>query len=221
MVSRFITDERCSGSSPSGPSTPGAAAACAGRLRGDRHGTPSPACTSRAAGCERSPKRWRPPPPTPVQFRYNASVTRLEQSGSRVTAVCTDNGDRIACDAVVLTTELPLTYQLLGRTHAVRSRCGPPRRRCSCVRCPAQQLRAGSGLQHHNISFGGKWSGDLRRDHPRRRADDDPSILVTMPTAGDPSLAPGRSRPALRVGAMPESRSGQGQLGRPGRQLRP
>lgn len=122
-----------------------------------------------------------------VQFRYGASVTKLEQSGSRVTAVCTDSGDRIACDAVVLTTELPLTYRLLGRTPRRPIKMRPaPSALVMHVGVPA----VGSGLQHHNISFGGKWAetfDEIIRDGVLMS---DPSILVTMPTAGDPSLAP-------------------------------
>lgn len=122
-----------------------------------------------------------------VQFRYNASVTGLEQSGSRVTAVCTDSGDRIACDAVVLSTELPLTYQLLGRT---------PRRPITFRPAPSALVMhvgvpaVGSALEHHNISFGAKWSqtfDEIIRDGVLMS---DPSILVTRPTAGDPTLAP-------------------------------
>ena len=122
-----------------------------------------------------------------VQFRYSTSVTRLERSGSRVTAVCTDSGDRIACDAVVLTTELPLTYQLLGRT---------PRRPVKVRPAPSAMVMhvgvpsVNGALQHHNISFGGKWAGtfdEIIRDGVLMT---DPSLLVTMPTAGDPSLAP-------------------------------
>ncbi len=126
-----------------------------------------------------------------VQFRYNTSVTRLEQSGSRVTAVCTDSGDRIACDAVVLTTELPLTYQLLGRTPRRPVKMRPaPSAVVMHVGVPSSVARSGSGLQHHNISFGGKWAGtfdEIIRDGVLMT---DPSILVTMPSAGDPTLAP-------------------------------
>ncbi|WP_369829266.1 FAD-dependent oxidoreductase [Mycobacterium sp. E1319] len=52
-----------------------------------------------------------------VRFCYGAPVTALERSGDRVVAVRTD-AERIACDAVILTTELPQTYALLGRTPA-------------------------------------------------------------------------------------------------------
>jgi len=50
-----------------------------------------------------------------VQFRYGSTVRGLTRSGERVRFVVTDTGERIAADAVVLTTELPDTYRLLGR----------------------------------------------------------------------------------------------------------
>ncbi|MGB7163320.1 MAG: phytoene desaturase family protein, partial [Mycobacterium sp.] len=40
-----------------------------------------------------------------VRFVYDATVTGLERAGDRVAAVHTDQDQRIACDAVVLTTE--------------------------------------------------------------------------------------------------------------------
>ncbi|NBQ15537.1 MAG: hypothetical protein EBU31_13250, partial [Proteobacteria bacterium] len=87
-----------------------------------------------------------------VVFRYGSTVTRLERSGSRVTAVCTDSGDRIACDAVVLTTELPLTYQLLDRTprRPIKFRPSP-----SCVVMHVGVPSVGGALQHHNIRGAG------------------------------------------------------------------
>jgi phytoene desaturase len=122
-----------------------------------------------------------------VRFRYSSTVTGLEQSGGRVTAVRTDSGDRIACDAVVLTTELPLTYQLLGRTprRPIKFRPSP-----SCVVVHAGVPAVGGALEHHNISFGANWSktfGEIIDDGVLMS---DPSLLVTMPTAGDPTLAP-------------------------------
>ena len=122
-----------------------------------------------------------------VQFRYGSTVTRLERSGSRVTAVCTDSGDRIACDAVVLTTELPLTYELLGRTprRPIKFRPSP-----SCVVVHAGVPSVRGALQHHNISFGANWSKTFDEIIGDGVLMSDPSLLVTMPTAGDPTLAP-------------------------------
>jgi phytoene desaturase len=122
-----------------------------------------------------------------VQFAYNVNVTRLERSGSRVTAVCADAGDRIACDAVILTTELPLTYHLLGRTprRPIKVRPAP-----SAVVMHVGVPAVDAALGHHNISFGANWSqtfDEIIRDGVLMS---DPSILVTRPTASDPSLAP-------------------------------
>ena len=59
-----------------------------------------------------------------AEIVYGRTVTGLEQAGGRVTAVrhrSTDAGadgpatDRVACDAVVLTPDLPVVHRLLGR----------------------------------------------------------------------------------------------------------
>lgn len=122
-----------------------------------------------------------------VEFRYGATVTALERVGGRVTAVVTEQSGRIACDAVVLTTELPQTYALLGRTprRAVRLRASPSAV-VAHLGCPA----VASTTAHHTILFGEAWDQtftDIVRDGRLMR---DPSLLVTRPTAGDATLAP-------------------------------
>jgi phytoene desaturase len=125
-----------------------------------------------------------------VQFHFRATVTGLERAGGRVAAVHTDQGQRIACDAVVLTTELSQTYQLLGREPR---RIGTLRPAPSAVVVhigSPRALSANCGLAHHNIVFGAAWEDtftDIIRDGRLMR---DPSLLVTSPTASDPSLAP-------------------------------
>lgn len=121
-----------------------------------------------------------------VRFCYGAPVTALERSGDRVVAVRTD-AERIACDAVILTTELPQTYALLGRTprRAVPLRASPSAV-VAHLGCPALAPETA----HHTILFGDAWDRtftDIIRDG---RVMTDPSLLVTRPTAGDPSLAP-------------------------------
>ena len=150
-----------------------------------------------------------------VQFRYGVTVTGLDRVGSRVRAVCTDSGERIGCDAVVLTTELPLTYELLGRAprRVVRLRPAP-----SALVMHVGVPAVGSGLAHHNISFGGKWSQTFAEIIGRGTVMSDPSLLVTRPTASDPSLAPaGRDLlyvlapcPNLEVGRIDWAAQGDG-----------
>ena len=88
---------------------------------------------------------------------------------------------------MVLTTELPLTYELLGRTPRRPIKVRPaPSAVVVHVGCPA----VGSKLLHHNISFGHKWAGTFDEIIREGKLMSDPSLLVTRPTAGDPSLAP-------------------------------
>ncbi|OBK68192.1 phytoene desaturase family protein [Mycobacterium sp. 1165178.9] len=122
-----------------------------------------------------------------VRFCYGATVTALERTGGRVSAVVTEQSVRIACDAVVLTTELPQTYALLGRTprRAVRLRPSPSAV-VAHLGCPA----VAPETAHHTILFGEAWDQtftDIVDDGQLMR---DPSLLVTRPTASDPTLAP-------------------------------
>jgi phytoene desaturase len=122
-----------------------------------------------------------------VQFRYGAQVCGLERTGSRVTAVRTAEGDRIAADAFVLTTELPDTYRLLGRTPSRLLRLRPaPSAVVAHVGCRA----VGENIGHHTILFGDAWQQTFRDIIDDGRVMGDPSLLVTRPTAGDSRLAP-------------------------------
>ncbi|WP_329064259.1 phytoene desaturase family protein [Amycolatopsis sp. NBC_01480] len=122
-----------------------------------------------------------------VQFRYGDGAEALERRGGRVLAVLTSSGDRIPCDAVVLTGELPESYRLLGRT---------PRRPLRLSPAPsALVMHVGAAgdwpdVGHHTISFGDAWASTFRELITEGRPMGDPSLLITRPTAGDPSLAP-------------------------------
>ncbi|KAB2589619.1 phytoene desaturase [Streptomyces arboris] len=119
-------------------------------------------------------------------FRYGQTVTRLERSGDRITAVVTDQ-ERIPCDAVVLTPDLPVTYRLLGRSphRPLRLRHSP-----SAVILHAGTDRTWPDLAHHTISFGAAWKSTFRELTRTGELMSDPSLLITRPTATDPSLAP-------------------------------
>ncbi|WP_411118158.1 phytoene desaturase [Streptomyces sp. 058-1L] len=119
-------------------------------------------------------------------FRYGQTVTRLERSGDRVTAVVTDQ-ERIPCDAVVLTPDLPIAYRLLGRApHRPR----PLRHSPSAVILHAGTDRTWPDLAHHTISFGAAWKSTFRELTRTGELMSDPSLLITRPTASDPTLAP-------------------------------
>ncbi|MGW7359235.1 phytoene desaturase [Streptomyces sp. NPDC054802] len=120
-------------------------------------------------------------------FRWSAEVSRLERLAGRVRAVHLSSGERIACDAVVLTCELSSAYRLLGRAprRAVRLRHSP-----SAVVLHAGTDRTWPGLAHHTLSFGTAWERTFDELTRSGRLMSDPSLLITRPTAHDPSLAP-------------------------------
>ncbi|MFJ4682169.1 phytoene desaturase family protein [Streptomyces sp. NPDC088789] len=121
-----------------------------------------------------------------AEFRYGRPVTRLERRGERITAVITA-GERIPCDAVVLTPDLPVAYRLLGRTprRPARLRHAP-----SAVILHAGCDRTWPELAHHTLSFGEAWRGTFRELTRTGELMRDPSLLITRPTATDPALAP-------------------------------
>ena len=127
-----------------------------------------------------------------VTFKYGTSVTTVEKSGKRATAVITDTGERIECDALILNPDLPVAYRdLLGKTprKVANLKYSP-----SCVTLLVGTKKNYDHLAHHNIHFGESWDGVFDELIKKQTLMTDPSLLVTVPTYDDPSLAPaGRS----------------------------
>ncbi len=122
-----------------------------------------------------------------VEFVYGTTISGLEFLGSRVSAVRAFDGRRVPADAVVLTTELPDTYRMLGRApRRLLRRRAAPSAVVAHVGCAAVDPEVG----HHNILFGDAWHQTFSDIIDDGRVMGDPSLLVTRPTAGDPSLAP-------------------------------
>jgi phytoene desaturase len=119
-----------------------------------------------------------------VVFRYGVAVDELETSGRRVTGALLADGERLPADAVVVTTDQP---------HTLVPGLRGPRRPVYSPSCVALHLGVRHDLPeqaHHTISFGQAWRGvfdDVTRDG---RPMTDPSLLVSMPSRTDRSLAP-------------------------------
>ncbi|RBY88906.1 phytoene desaturase [Blastococcus sp. TBT05-19] len=119
-----------------------------------------------------------------VTFRYGAPVAELETGGGRVGAVRLADGERLPADAVVVTTDAP---------HALVPGLRGPRRPVYSPSCVALHVGVRTevpGQAHHTISFGDSWRGvfaELTRDG---RPMSDPSLLISMPSVTDRSLAP-------------------------------
>ncbi|WP_381560855.1 phytoene desaturase [Streptomyces eurythermus] len=122
-----------------------------------------------------------------AELRWSAEVSALESVSGRVRAVRLASGERIPCDAVVLTCELPAAHRLMGRTprRPVRLRHSP-----SAVILHAGTDRTWPGLAHHTLSFGAAWERTFDELTRTGSLMSDPSLLITRPTTHDPSLAP-------------------------------
>lgn len=137
--------------------------------------------------------------------RTGTRAAWLERVGDRVRAVRTSDGDRIACDAVVLATDLETAYRLLGirPRRLVRPAYSP-----SAVVLHGETSRTWDALDHHTIFFGGAWHATFREIVQEGRLMSDPSLLVTRPTATDPTLASGGSQLVSVLAPVPNLHTG-------------
>ena len=123
-----------------------------------------------------------------VEFKYNTTVTSLDKQNGRVKAVITDTGERIECDVVVMNPDLPVVWRdLLGKTplNIKRLNYSP-----SCVTLLVGSSKKYDHIAHHNIHFVKSWDGVFDELIEKKQLMSDPSVLVTVPTHDDPSLAP-------------------------------
>ena len=123
-----------------------------------------------------------------ADIRYNTTVTRVEHSGGRAKAVITSDGRRIVCDVLVLNPDLPIAWrELIGREPARIKRLSYSP---SCVTLLVGSSKKYSHTAHHNIHFGESWAKVFEELIDEKTFMSDPSLLVTVPTHDDPSLAP-------------------------------
>jgi phytoene desaturase len=123
-----------------------------------------------------------------VTFKYNTTVTGIEKSNGRATAVLTEGGERIPCDVVVLNPDLPVAWRdLLGKEPLSIKRLNYSP---SCVTLLIGSNKSYDRLAHHNIHFGESWNGVFDELIKKKTLMTDPSILVTVPSKDDPALAP-------------------------------
>ncbi|MGW6564894.1 phytoene desaturase family protein [Streptomyces sp. NPDC054975] len=122
-----------------------------------------------------------------ADLRWGSEVSALERSANRVRAVRLATGERIPCDAVVLTCELTDAYRLLKRTPRRPSRI---RHSPSAVVLHAGTDRTWPHLAHHTLSFGAAWERTFEELTRSGHLMSDPSLLITRPTSHDATLAP-------------------------------
>jgi len=127
-----------------------------------------------------------------VTIRYDSPVTRILRTGSgAVSGVEVAGSERIPADVVVCNPDLPVAYRtLLGGVDAPRvARRGKYSPSCLLWVAGVKGLPPAEAA-HHNIHFGHDWNASFKAlIHDRVRMPD-PSILVTLHSLDDASLAP-------------------------------
>ena len=127
-----------------------------------------------------------------VAFRYDTTVDGVVRTtDGKISGVRLAGGEVVAADAVVLNPDLPVAYrELLPGVPMPRvARKGHYSPSCA-VWLAGVRGTLPPGAAHHNIHFGEAWEGAFDALLKQGVVMPDPSMLVTSPTASDPSLAP-------------------------------
>ncbi len=125
-----------------------------------------------------------------VKIRYGTEVSRIDVRQGRATGVVTSSGETIPADVVVVNADLPTAYRtLLAPEHTPR-RVKRLSYSPSCALLHVGSAASYPDLLHHTINFGTAWAQTFDEIIHRGTVMSDPSLLISNPTATDPSLAP-------------------------------
>jgi phytoene desaturase len=140
-------------------------------------------------------------------FRYGERVDRIvleHGTSGRVTGVRLASGELVPTGRVVCNADLPVAYRALlpgvDAPRVARTGTYSP----SCVVWHAGVRGAlPAATEHHNIHFGHAWDESFRALMRDGRPMPDPSVLVTVPTRTDPTLAPDGAHTLYALEPMP------------------
>ncbi|MDP1819148.1 MAG: phytoene desaturase family protein [Acidimicrobiales bacterium] len=129
-----------------------------------------------------------------VKLRYDTRVERIllrQGTTGAVRGVRLEGGEVVPAKAVVANPDLPVAYRtLLPGLPAPRSTRRGAYSPSAAVWHVGVRGELPPGTEHHNIHFGREWEGAFRallRDGTRMP---DPSLLVSVPSLREPSMAP-------------------------------
>lgn len=127
-----------------------------------------------------------------AEIKYGMSVSRILRNGDGVvTGVEIADSDRVTADAVVCNADLPVAYKtLLGGVDAPRvARRGDYSPSCLLWIAGVRGVPTADAA-HHNIHFGDDWDEAFEAVIKKGVRMPDPSVLVTLHSLDDPTLAP-------------------------------
>jgi len=127
-------------------------------------------------------------------FRYGVEVDQIVRAGGSrgaVRGVTSTHGEFLPADAVVVNADRPVAWQTMLPDLAPRRRLSSPSYSPSAfVWHVGMRGQPEANVAHHNIHFGSDWRGAFRALLHDGQRMPDPSLLVTVPTVSDQSLAP-------------------------------
>lgn len=129
-----------------------------------------------------------------ASFRYDSPVERiLLQHGSTgpVQSVRLVGGEQLRADVVVANPDLPVAYRTLlpglDPPRVVRRGTYSP---SAVVWHLGVRGELPQGVEHHNVHFGAAWDGAFRSLLKDKVRMPDPSLLVSVPSLREPTMAP-------------------------------
>ncbi|MEW2018623.1 phytoene desaturase family protein [Rhodococcus sp. NPDC076796] len=130
-------------------------------------------------------------------LELGTEIVDITVDRGRTDSVITAAGSRIACDALVLTADLPVVDRLLDRASVSKKgrRNGygvvSPSAVVAHGTVPVELTETWPARAHHTIDFGDEWAETFRRITARSGKGSlmaDPSLLITRPSVSDPDL---------------------------------
>jgi phytoene desaturase len=130
-------------------------------------------------------------------FRYDTRVDRIllaEGTSGRVTGVRLVDGEVVEAEVVVANPDLPVAYRTLlpGTPMPLMARRGDYSP-SAIVWHVGVRGDLPPGTEHHNIHFGQDWDGAFRAILKDGIRMPDPSLLVSVPSLHEPTMAPAGS----------------------------
>jgi len=130
-----------------------------------------------------------------AELVLGAEVQELRREGrapARVHGVRLVDGSEIDADAVVVNAEVTTTYRELlgGMAPPWRARRARPSPSCVLWVAGIPDARLDDAVAHHNVHFSRAWRSAFVDLIERQRRMRDPSVLVSVPTLTDSTLAP-------------------------------
>ena len=127
-------------------------------------------------------------------FRYGTRVDRIllaQGTSGHVTGVRLDDGEVVPAEAVVANPDLPVAYRtLLPGTPMPRAARRGHYSPSAVVWHVGVRGDLPPGTEHHNIHFGRDWDGAFRAIMKDGVRMPDPSLLVSVPSLHEPTMAP-------------------------------